>query len=208
MGNDEKTKHLNCKNFNFDELYSNCNDHLMETDRKRDQILVLFVSITGLYIGNVNNLRNISGFNVLAICIVFAGIIFAQVVLNYRKWHLKYHLAAIVIQRLMLIDKESINQKMVTKVLRSIVDPVTFKILFSSTESLIYNLYISINFINIYILLTIFNLENLIIALSLIFYFILMNVFYYRSLKKLCDKKNIKSTSIWIINLFGKEEDY
>jgi len=188
-------------------LYDQCNNHLLESDNKRDQILVLLASITGLYIGNLDKLENMPGFSVLAICMVAMGIIFAFVVLEYRKWHIKYALACVVIQRLMFIGNNNIDQKKITEILRSIVVTSTPINLFKRTESWVFNLYITINFINIYILEASYNFNIEIIYLSIMIYLIVMNYIYYKSIRKLCDKDKIRSSDIWIINLFGRNND-
>jgi len=193
--------------FSFDTLYVQCNSHLLESDKKRDQILVLLASITGLYIGNLDRLKTMLAFNVIAISMVAIGIIFAFVVLEYRKWHIKYALACVVIQRLMFIENKTIDQKMITHILRSIVVTTTPIGLFKTTESWIFNLYVAINSINIYIFGASYNFDVRIIYASIIIYFLLLNYIYYKSIRKLCDKEKILSSSIWIINLFGREKD-
>lgn len=194
--------------FSFDTLYVQCNNHLLESDKKRDQILVLLVSITGLYIGNLNELKKMQGFPVLAISMVIMGIIFAFLVLDYRKWHIRYSLSCSVIQRLMFIENKIIDQKMITNILRSIVVTTKPLKLFKKTESWIFNLYVAINFINIYILEASYNFNTINIYLSILIYFVISNYIYYKAIRKLCDKGKILSSGIWIINLFGKEMDF
>lgn len=191
---------------NFDALYEQCNNHLMESDKKRDQILVILTSITGLYVGNLEKLKNMVGFDILSVCIIVIGIIFSRMVLEYRKWHIKYSLACTAIQRLMYTD-ENINQEYITKVLRSIVTDTKFLGLFKTTETLMFNLYLGINLINIYICMTTYGINKVYIYITILIYFCISNYFYYRSIKKLCNKEKIKSSDIWIINLFGKEMD-
>jgi ADP-ribose pyrophosphatase len=207
LNNNNRNQGIIDEDFSFNTLYNQCNSHLLESDKKRDQILILLASITGLYIGNLDKLRKMPGFAVLAICIVVMGIIFAFVVLEYRKWHVKYALACVVIQRLMFIKNNDIDQKKITEILRSIVVTATPIDLFKRTESWIFNLYVAINFINIYILEASYNVNIKIIYLSIIIYFIVMNYIYYKAIRKLCDKEEIRSSNIWIINLFGKERD-
>lgn len=207
MGNQEIIEYLIDDSFDFNTLYGQCNNHLIEADRKRDQVLILLASITGLYIGNINTLKAMPGFKVLAFSMVVMGIIFAFLVLEYRKWHIKYSLACLVIQRLMFIKNDIINQKIITKILREIVKTTTFKYLITKTETWVFNLYVAINFLNIYILEASFKISDYIIYSSLIIYSIIFNYIYYKSIKKLCNKEKIKSSSIWIINLFGSHED-
>lgn len=195
------------KEYDFDVLYEQCNNHLLESDKKRDQILVLFTSITGLYVGNIDKLKNMPGFSIISIAMILMGLTFAFVVLEYRKWHIKYALACVVIQRLMFNKDEPINQKKITEILRSIVVPTTPKKFFKTTESLIFNLYVAINSINIYILEVSYNFDVINIYIFIILYFILLNYIYYNAIRKLCDKDKILSSSIWIINLFGREAD-
>lgn len=196
------------KNFSFDTVYEQCNNHLLESDKKRDQLLILFISITSLYVGNINILKNMYGFPIISTVMVIIGIVFALLVIEYRKWHIKYSLACNVIQRLMFMENEIINQKKITKILRSIVVNTTFKNFFKSTETLIFNLYILINFINIYILEDFYQIKIKIIYATIIIYFLILNYLNYKLIKKLCNKNRILSSSIWTINLFGRENDY
>lgn len=193
---------------NYVVLYQQCNVHLIEGDKKRDQILVLFMSITGIYIANLDKLNSMNFVNILSLLMVLMGTIFSAVIIKYRKWHIKYALACIVIQRLMFTKDKDINQQYITNILKSVVKELSFKGFLKETETWILNLFLVINSINIYIFQVSLELNLASVYITIIIYFVVTNIIYYRSIKKLCNKKKIDSIDIWIIDLFGSKELY
>jgi len=105
--------------FDLGIIYVQCNEHLRETDRKRDQILVFFATVTGLYISNYDKLSSIVKIPdiILGLIVGLIGFALSLILIEYRLWHLKYALASIVLQKLMFYDTKKLSREIVNKML-------------------------------------------------------------------------------------------
>ena len=70
------------------DIYHECNDHLKETDKKRDQVIGFYVVLIGLLLSNYDKLGKhrdlvLGIFSLLSILII-------AVIIQYRKWHISY----------------------------------------------------------------------------------------------------------------------
>ena len=71
------------------EIYKQCNEHLKETDRKRDQLVAAFAVVVGVVISNKEKLEGEwLEFSLLGLGI--AGILVILAIVQYRKWHIVY----------------------------------------------------------------------------------------------------------------------
>jgi hypothetical protein len=84
-----------------EEAYRQCNEHLRETDRKRDQTFAIY---SVLFAGVVTITSGGDKFGSLRVYVYFAvaavGTLLVAAVANYRRWHFAYVKGAAVIQAL------------------------------------------------------------------------------------------------------------
>jgi TM2 domain-containing membrane protein YozV len=75
------------------EIYRECNEHLKETDKKRDQLAGVYVVLFGLLLANYDKFS--SNHRTLTLGIFsLLGIFVILVIIQYRKWHINYIRAA------------------------------------------------------------------------------------------------------------------
>lgn len=191
----------------FKTLYEKANEHLIENDKKRDQIFMIYSAISAVYFSKIQEYKDqIFYMNMLSLIFIVLGILAAFLAIEYRKWHIKYALSCIVIQRIMFSNDYEINQKKITDILRSVVVPTTLNKFLFTVETLIFNIYLFINFGSVMIIAANNNLSiplSIIIGLFIVGYF---NFTYFNQIRQLCDKESIRSSSIWILNIY--EDDY
>jgi len=81
------------------ETFNQCNIHLVEADKKRDQIIAFYATLVGAFFAfaNINNpesnpqvINNLQIIKYFTIILVIIGIILAFLILEYRKWHIRY----------------------------------------------------------------------------------------------------------------------
>lgn len=213
-------------------IYGQCNEHLRETDKKRDQILVFFVTVTGLYISNYDKLSSIVKIpNIILGSIVgLIGIVLSLILIEYRMWHLKYALAAIVLQKLMFYNVGKLNRELVNKMLEfqikrpgHITKYMTFsefrKVIsqhiqrfgyeFRSIETLTLNAFLSVNTMNLVYVLNQYYCSWYFISTLIITNFLYFNIRNYRKLILVGREPKsfvINAELIWPLNLFPPRE--
>ena len=191
-------------------IYEQCNEHLREGDRKRDQILAFFTTLLGVFIGSseqiLKGLGNQQGLLSLLHSVFFvAGCFLACVLIEYRIWHLKYTLAGQVIQKLMFMSQSTATKEDINRVLKdSFKYRPTRKKLIKTTESMILNIFITVNFINvIYILYRgIQGTEGIMVIIILLgAYLYYFNERNYKSVLNFYEAVQKGQTPIWILDL-------
>ena len=91
------------------EMFAECNAHLKETDKKRDQLLAIFIIAIGLLFANLGKLGDsktliLSLFSALGVFLIAA-------VIQYRKWHINYARAAQAVAFFMLEDGKPVRDR-------------------------------------------------------------------------------------------------
>ena len=91
------------------EIYHECNEHLKESDKKRDQVIGFYIVLLGLLLSNYDKLVN---YRYLTLGIFgLMGIFLIAVVIQYRKWHISYVRASQAVIVFSRIDSNSIQNK-------------------------------------------------------------------------------------------------
>lgn len=183
-------------------IYQQCNDHLKETDKKRDQLLVFFGVVIGIYFTHLSKVTDLA-FE-LSIIISLVGVLLASVLIHYRKWHINYVNAAIVIQKLMFKDVANLRQDELDELWFNSIKPPQIKKFLWSTESLIFNTYLVISFPIVHItikniILTDFLKTNWGFGITLLVYLIFFN---WKSYQTICKSREEGSKSIWLLRFF------
>lgn len=125
----------------FKTLYEKANEHLIENDKKRDQIFMIYSAISTVYFSKIQEYKDqIFYMNMLSLIFIVLGILAAFLAIEYRKWHIKYALSCTVIQRVMFSNNSEINQKQITDILREVVFPTTLNKFLFTVETLIFNI--------------------------------------------------------------------
>lgn len=198
------------------EVYQQCNEHLREGDRKRDQIVFIFASLIGVLIGGIEQIiklfpmqyKSIISISVFSIAFI-GGSILLEVLSSYRMWHLKYTLSCQVIQKLMFNRHEPLSSKKISELLnRSMYKPELRKVL-RTTETLMLNIFIILNYISLVIIIFQILGQHIysaisVIAIGFILYIVIMNYRFYRELKIFYDKVKDKKATIWILDLIDR----
>lgn len=191
-------------------IYEQCNEHLREGDRKRDQILAFFTTLLGIFIGSSEQILEGLGNQEILLSVLhgiffIGGCFLAFVLIEYRLWHLKYTLSGQVIQKLMFMSKATATKTDINEILRDSFSYKPNKIkLIKTTESMILNLFLVINFINvIYILYgSIKGIKGVItICTLLIVYLLYFNEKNYQSILKFYESVQEGKIPVWILDL-------
>lgn len=195
-------------------IYEQCNEHLREGDRKRDQTLAFFTALLGVFIGNSSNILN--GFNnrlillsILHFIFFIAGIFLANVLIEYRLWHLKYTLSGQVLQKLMFMTRNTATKSDIQSILKKTIYRPSRKKLIQTTESMILNIFITVNFINVIYFCHIDFSKVKSISFLLVVYILYMAYFNernYRSINTFYEHVQQEKASIWILDLVYTEE--
>ncbi|WP_052342629.1 NUDIX hydrolase [Bacillus sp. EB01] len=206
------------ENISLEVIYEQCNEHLREQDKKRDQLLAFYGTIIGLVIANIDKLAKVDFIEFLYIPFVFIGIMLAYVLVNYMKWHSVYNYSAITLQNLMFFKQKNISQPLVNKIYYQTMNQVkmNFHHYIKKTESRIFNIYILLSASNFFIyaslLLNKHNYNKLVLlaaaVICAIVYIVYMN---YKALQTLKDTfetpVNPDNCPSWVINLFTQERE-
>lgn len=80
------------------EMYKQCHDHLRETDKKRDQLLMFYAAVFTAFWGFLEQ----ATIEVVAVAwmLTVVGLCLAVVLVKYRKWHIIYTKSAISLARM------------------------------------------------------------------------------------------------------------
>jgi len=70
------------------ELFKQCNYHLVETDKKRDQVIVFFTTVVGAFVVLADDESQLAAYFLLALVIL--GFVLGALLVQYRKWHIRY----------------------------------------------------------------------------------------------------------------------
>lgn len=73
----------------IEKIYEECNEHLRETDRKRDQLLVFYTIVLGAYFSSLDKIDPELK-PPFAIAVAVFGIAVSITAVLLRSWHLKY----------------------------------------------------------------------------------------------------------------------
>ncbi|MDP2683083.1 MAG: hypothetical protein Q8P28_09850 [Deltaproteobacteria bacterium] len=172
----------------LDEIYKQCHEHLKETDKKRDQILGFFAAVVVIFFSSLDKLGEVK--DIFSVILIIFGVLLAIILIHYRKWHTIYVNSAIVLQNLILQGNDVID-KNISEVWETLIIKEDYKrskktkcIVFVlkrtllNTEFTIFNAFLVISFLPLYILISkwtcLSSLSGLIIALFL--YILLFNL--------------------------------
>jgi len=72
----------------YQEVFKQCNESLRDSDKKRDQLLIVYGALIGLFFNALDKSPMFRDVASLAVGIV--GVALTVVLLNYRAWHLRY----------------------------------------------------------------------------------------------------------------------
>lgn len=148
---------MSTKNFAvLSELYQQSNEHLRETDRKRDQVIAFFITIVAIFFNSVEDLQEKSIYFGFSLGIL--GVILSFVLTTYRKWHQLYVDSNIVLQYLMLKDLPPTIKNIETAQEKMIINPNYIKaqketrsFFLLSSEKLLFISYLLISFVPFYV---------------------------------------------------------
>lgn len=195
-------------NLDYDFLkdqYNQANEHLRETDKKRDVLVGFYITLTVAFYGFYSYLGKdptlaiylIVGLTLFGVCL---GILFTL----YRGWHGIYVIIAIIIQQKMHNKCIVIN--------RNFVKEIDFKFnLFTSAELFTYLILCTIIFLNAlesYKLLL--NVSPKICAISLLSIAVLQFIFHFLGmwwLDHLKKKEKLTTKYLWILQKTCPELD-
>ena len=195
---------MNVHGDNWRLLYEECNEHLREQDRKRDQTIAFFVALTGYFVAKESILSDNSSSWILYLLLFVVGIIITFILVRYKTWHEKYVLASISISTVMFSNHEfSIEEFNKIYIETQNKKHISFKNVFWSSESLILNFYLLMNGLNLYFVLShlFYTFYFILLFLVLIvIYLIFFNIFIYNSMKMTYSSKD--SNDIWILRIW------
>ena len=96
----------------YAEAFTQCNEHLRETDKKRDQIVAFYGILIAAFLNSFDKIGGLKPLVTLVLALTGLGI--AMAVMNYRKWHLLYVQTASTLQYLSAsqtpLSQQNINQ--------------------------------------------------------------------------------------------------
>lgn len=205
------------ESISLDGIYSECNEHLREQDRKRDQIIGFYGAIIGIIIGNIENILKIQHIYIMYTFFVIASWILASILMKYMYWHTIYNYSAITLQNIMFFKQTKIKQRVVNEIFYKLSEDENFNFrkYMEKTESKIINLYLMISSMNHFILAYLiakqtkisFNILLIIAIVVTILYIIIVNYKGYKSLKNVFkSNQDYNKVPSWCINLYGRED--
>ncbi len=189
---------------NFQELHSQCHTQLIESDKKRDQVIAFYVAIVGAFFAFADKNTTITSVFIFALTIL--GFLLSSVIVQYRKWHIRYINSAKIIGFLVVNPQSKPGQAM-KQLYQSIYDDTGVSLIsafprskflrryFQGIEMITYQAFLVVAFVPLYLILQEINVQllpssNWIINFSveLILYLSIMNglsIFYlYNDFKK------------------------
>lgn len=200
---------------NLDGIYEQCNEHLREQDKKRDQLIVFYGAIIGIIVGNINELKTMSYIPLILTIFIVFSIVLGFIMLNYMKWHTLYNNSAITLQIIMGIREKEVNQKMIDKIFKEVSKKSKFKWsdYFKKTETKMLNLYLLVSSINFYLLFYTISeqFKNNILGIFIMILPSVMAVIYIYVLNS-CAMKILKKIfrgevdAPWCVNLYGNDK--
>ncbi|MGL4875406.1 MAG: hypothetical protein ACRC30_12220 [Clostridium sp.] len=200
-------------------IYSECNEHLREQDRKRDQIIGFYGAIIGVIIGSINILVKINYIYIAYFVFILASWTLGFILINYMKWHTIYNYSAITLQNVMFFKQEKISQKFINRVYRTVLQRsgFSFKKYGGKTESKIFNLYLIVSSVNHFIFVYLIVVQTkkwgyiyvlgIVAIIATIFYIVYLNYIAYKTLSDVFNYENLEQVPSWSIDLFSCEED-
>jgi hypothetical protein len=185
----------------IEKIYEECNEHLRETGRKRDQLMVFYSIIVGAYFASFNILADFNLQYPFIFGLILLGLIFSLTIIQYRKWHLRYGNTVNLLHSLDFSDKATLNTNM-EKHLESIKknyginDHFSWgwlKYYLSGVEFLTFNGFLIITYLPIHIVILAFGIKsqftdpNWIFIIDLVIYLLIANliaaIVLYKELK-------------------------
>lgn len=175
----------------YELLYLEANEHLRENDKKRDQILIIIVTLSGAVFGFYEKVKGLASefkLSILILILILSAFI-PFILIEYRKWHIIYHLSAKVLQQIMYFNRERVSVQLIRDLLSYNVRKPTLSRFIVTTETMIYNLTLCMNIFNIYILLCAYGKVNIYASVGLfIGYIVFYNYIHFRMIKNLFNK--------------------
>ena len=101
-------------------LLNQTNEHLRETDRKKNQTYYFFLVLTGLYFSLYTRLSESWMIIVVTFVLAIIGIVMNLVIIYYQMWHSIYVNTAIILQKIMCKYKEC--SKLNVEEIRSLIN--------------------------------------------------------------------------------------
>ena len=89
---------------NYIELYKQSHYHLVESDKKRDQVIAFYTALVGAFLALANGDGEIKGYFLVALAAL--GVVLSAIVVQYRKWHIRYVNSARLLTNL-LVDPQA-----------------------------------------------------------------------------------------------------
>lgn len=209
------------ESINLDGIYEQCNEHLREQDKKRDQLLAFFGAVMGLVVANITALAKVNYIEFIYPFFIIAGWLLSDIMINYMKWHSIYNYSAITLQNLMFFKQKNVHQSMINKLYHRISRNKDFNINYylRKAETKVFNIYTILSSINLFIYAYIlslkfpykwFNRVYILCALLItIISIIIMNLKAYRVLNGIFKPKvqdDSLETLSWCLNLYEHED--
>lgn len=159
------------------EMYVQANEHLRETDKKRDQLVTFYLLIIGFMFSSLSS--NSVSLCFLCLLVGIIGIIFSMILISYRKWHKIYVNSATVIQHFMITQEYptlGAAEDKWRELFKKKDKRKDFISLAKSTEYLIFFSFLVISVAPFYILVNTYSL-----AIIHFVYVIIMSYFFHKS---------------------------
>lgn len=84
----------------FMEVYTQCNDHIREQPKFRDQVILFYTAVCAFFLSQIKNVSPLMFF-CLTTAMIFLGLICSFSVINFRSWILQYIKAAEAVGKLL-----------------------------------------------------------------------------------------------------------
>lgn len=173
-------------------IYTECNSHLKETDKNRNQLVSIYIILIGLLISNYDKLSAnkdivLGIFSSIGLLVVISSI-------HYRKWHIIYTRTSQAVALYMLKDKlpekDRINE--IDLYLQStsyMNNPLSWLNPLKSTEAAVYLLIVLATFIPIQLLLSekglVFFSKSMLLSfvIGVLIYYVLLTFFAFHLIR-------------------------
>jgi hypothetical protein len=91
---------MNEDKISFTIIYTECNNHLREQDKNRDQLISFYLVLVAAFLAGTNNQAIKHSVTLIGIFIFILGLIVSKTIIEFRIWHTRYSYTSILITAL------------------------------------------------------------------------------------------------------------